>query len=270
VVTHSFNWSLFGISDFSRHAIIWGSKSPDGVDFYKASPACPKQSYKLVPVHRIATALLLNGNIADVMQHRTAAGADCGIRHVGLSLGLTVKPGGDMRVTMTSTITGLIGVAAIAATTTAAKPRDRERPPVLRAVTQCRAVAEAAARLACFDRSVAALDEAETNKVVVVIDQQQVRETRRSLFGVSLPDTGLFGNGNALPQIETTLTSASVDDAGRWSFVLADGARWTQTDDYIIARRPRANDTVIIKRAALGSFRLSVGGQPGVKARRQN
>jgi hypothetical protein len=175
-----------------------------------------------------------------------------------------------MRGTMTSTITGLIGVAAIAATTTAAKPRDRERPPLLSAVTQCRAVAEAAARLACFDRSVAALDEAETNKVVVVIDQQQVRETRRSLFGVSLPDAGLFGNGNALPQIETTLTSASVDDAGRWSFVLADGARWTQTDDYIIARRPRANDTVIIKRAALGSFRLSVGGQPGVKARRQN
>ena len=169
-----------------------------------------------------------------------------------------------------STIAGLIVAAAISATTTAAKPRNTERAPLLAAVTQCRAVADEVARLACFDRSVAALDTAETKEVVVVIDQQQVREMRRSLFGVSLPDTGLFGKGNDLPQIDTTLTSASVDDAGRWSFVLADGARWTQTDDHIIARRPRANDKVSIKRAALGSFRLSVGGQPGVKAKRQS
>lgn len=104
---------------------------------------------------------------------------------------------------------------------------------------------------------------------VVVIDRQQVDETRRNLFGVALPDTGLFGSGNDLSQIETTLTRASVDDSGRWSFVLANGTRWTQTDDYIIARPPRANDKVLIKRAALGSFRLSVGGQPGVKAKRQ-
>jgi hypothetical protein len=165
--------------------------------------------------------------------------------------------------------TGVMGIVAIA-TATAARSRDTERTPLLTAVTQCRAVADPAVRLACFDRSVAALDTAETNKAVVVIDQHQVRETRRSLFGVSLPDTGVFGGGKDLPQIETTLASASVDDFGRWSFVLADKARWTQTDDSIIARRPRANDKVIIKRAALGSFRLSVGGQPGVKAKRQN
>ena len=174
-----------------------------------------------------------------------------------------------MRVVMMPTLTGLIGAAAIAATTTAATPRTTERAPLLTAVTQCRAVANAAARLACFDKSVAALDTAEANKAVVVIDRQQVDETRRNLFGVALPATGLFGSGNDLSQIETTLTRASVDDAGRWSFVLANGTRWTQTDDYIIARRPRANDKVLIKRAALGSFRLSVGGQPGVKAKRQ-
>ena len=175
-----------------------------------------------------------------------------------------------MRVAMSSTMTGVIGIALVATATIAARPRDTERAPLLTAVTQCRAVADPASRLACFDRSVAALDTAATNKAVVVIDQQQVRDVRRSLFGVSLPDTGLFGNGNDLPRIETTLASASVDDSGRWSFVLSDGARWAQTDDYMIARRPRANDKVIIKRAALGSFRLSVGGQPGVKAKRQN
>lgn len=150
------------------------------------------------------------------------------------------------------------------------KPRKADRAPLLVAVTRCRAITESTARLACFDTSVAALDAAESSQAVIVVDQQQVRETKRSLFGITLPDVGLFGNGNDLPQIETTLTSATVDGAGRWSFVLADGARWTQTDDNTIASRPRPNDKVIIKRAALGSFRLSVGGQPGVKAKRQN
>ncbi len=150
-----------------------------------------------------------------------------------------------------------------------AKSRNIERAPLLVAVTQCRTITDSVARLKCFDTSVAALDQAERSQTVVVVDQQQVRETKRNLFGISLPNLGLFGNDD-LPQIETTLTSAAVDGAGHWSFVVADGARWTQIDDNIIARRPRANDKVIIKRAALGSFRLSVGGQPGVKAKRQN
>ena len=174
-----------------------------------------------------------------------------------------------MQLVMMSTVTVLFGAAAMVTATTAAKPGDSKRAPLLTAVTQCRTVSDPAARLACFDESVAALDRAESDKAVVVIDRQQVREARRSLFGISLPATGLFGGDNDLPQIETTLKSASVDESGRWSFVLADGARWTQSDDLVIARRPRANDRVIIKRAALGSFRLSVGGQPGVKAKRQ-
>ena len=173
-----------------------------------------------------------------------------------------------MRIAAIVVASGLL-VTSAGPATAGAKPRKTERAPLLVAVTQCRAIAESAARLKCFDASVAALDFAERSQAVVVVDQQQVRETKRNLFGISLPNLGLFGSDD-LPQIETTLTSASDDGAGHWTFVMADGARWTQTDDNIIARRPRANDKVIIKRAALGSFRLSVGGQPGVKAKRQN
>lgn len=173
-----------------------------------------------------------------------------------------------MRIAKMLAVSGLVGLTIAPAAD--AKPRKMERSPLLAAVTQCRTIVDPGARLACLDRTVAALDTAESTQALVVVDQQQVRETRRSLFGVSLPTTGLFGSGADIPQIETTLASASVDDAGRWSFVLADGARWTQIDDNIIARRPRTNDKVVIKRAALGSFRLSVGSQPGVKAKRQN
>lgn len=173
-----------------------------------------------------------------------------------------------MRIAAIVVASGLL-VTSAGPATAGAKPRKTERAPLLAAVTQCRAITESAARLKCFDASVAALDVAERSQAVVVVDQQQVRETKRNLFGISLPNLGLFGSDD-LPQIETTLASAADDGAGHWTFVMADGARWTQTDDNIIARRPRANDKVIIKRAALGSFRLSVGGQPGVKAKRQN
>jgi hypothetical protein len=174
-----------------------------------------------------------------------------------------------MRIGTILTVSALAAIGSTPATA-ASKSRKMERAPLLSAVTQCRKVAEPASRLACYDKSVAALDVAETARAVVVIDQQQVRETRRHLFGINIPDIGLLGNGADLPQIETTLTSASVDGEGRWTFQLADGARWVQTDDNTIGRRPRANDKIIIKRGALGSFKLSVGSQPGVKVKRQN
>lgn len=174
-----------------------------------------------------------------------------------------------MRIAIKLTLFSLLSVST-ALSAASSKIKKAERSPLLAAMTQCRSLTEPASRLACFDKSVAAFDLAEASQAVIVVDERQVRETRRSLFGISLPDTGLLGNRNDLPQIETSLKSASVDDAGRWTFQLVDGARWVQTDDYTIARRPRENDKVVIKRGALGSFKLSVGGQPGVKAKRQN
>jgi len=166
-------------------------------------------------------------------------------------------------------LTTALLIAALPSAATAGSPRGG-RAPVLVALTQCRTLPETAARLACFDRSVAALEQAEANRTIVIIDQQQVRETRRAVFGIALPETGLLGKAEDLPQIEAVLAGASVDDSGHWRFQLADGARWVQTDDNVIARRPRAKDAVVIKRAALGSFRMSVGGQPAVKVRRLN
>jgi hypothetical protein len=145
-----------------------------------------------------------------------------------------------------------------------------ERSPLVAEVTGCRSIADAAARLACFDRAVAALAAAETRQDVVVMDRQQVRDARKSLFGIGLPDLNLFAGADDIDHIDAVIADAQVDGSGHWTFRMADGARWVQTDDYPIGRRPRANDKVVIRRAALGSFRLSVAGQPAVKAHRLN
>lgn len=236
--------------------------------FRKTWVSCPKESIKKSVTRRITAALSPNCNITRIAGHYSIAVIYLVDPPVTAYRFPLIQAGAHMRITAILAAFGLVGLMAGSAI--GAKPRKAERAPLLVAVTQCRTLTDSAARLACFDRSVAALDTAESTQTLVVIDQQQVRETRRVLFGITLPDTGLFGSGSDIPQIETTVASASVDDAGRWSFVMADGARWMQTDDNVIARRPRPNDKIVIKRAALGSFRLSVGGQPGVKAKRQN
>jgi hypothetical protein len=56
---------------------------------------------------------------------------------------------------------------------------------------------------------------------------------------------------------------------GRWVVTLEDGSTWAQTDNNIIAGRPRAGQPVRINRAALGTYMMRINGQPGVRAQRR-
>jgi hypothetical protein len=176
------------------------------------------------------------------------------------------KPTLSTRIAIASGIVAAITPIAI----NAAEPRKDVRSKALSDVVRCRQVQDTAARLACFDASVALLDSAEQRRDVVVVDSQQVRQARRSLFGIGVPSLSIFSGSPEIDAIDTTVTDAQVDGAGRWTVRMADGARWAQTDDNVLGRSPRAGDKVHIKRAALGSFQMTISGQPGVKARRVN
>ncbi|WP_230480969.1 hypothetical protein [Sphingomonas sp. Leaf21] len=165
-------------------------------------------------------------------------------------------------------------VALLAASPVSAEANDK-RSVLLAAAAECTSITDTSARLACYDRTVAALVAAERKHDVVVIDRAQVRQTRKTLFGLNLPNLGLFGDGGdkdgpeAVNQIESTLQRADVE-GGAWIFTLKDGARWRQTDDNVIGGKPRVGSPVVIRRGALGSFKLSLAGQPAVKVRREN
>lgn len=146
------------------------------------------------------------------------------------------------------------------------------RSALFRQLTDCRAVKEDSARLACFDRAAASLDDAVSKKDVVVIDKEQVQQARRGLFGLSLPNFHLFGgsddqNADEIAQIEGKIASASPDADG-WRIRLEDGSVWTQTDGKPIFKTPKSGMSVIIRRGALGSYFLRVDNAPGVKVRR--
>ena len=172
----------------------------------------------------------------------------------------------------------LILTALLAAAAPAALSAQRGEPPrraeLFEALVRCRSIAEAAARLQCFDAAAAALEEAAARREVAVIDRQQVREGRRRLFGLALPRIPLFGGGDEsededrIDRIEGVVASASQNGNGQWIVVLQEGAVWQQVDNNPLALRPRPGQPVVITRAMMGSFFMRVNNQPGIRARR--
>ena len=146
-------------------------------------------------------------------------------------------------------------------------------PPTIQAVVDCRKLVDPQARLACYDNTVPAMETAETSGDVVSLDRAQRREVRRQAFGFILPGLSVFERGDRtdeMTQIDEVLASASQDAEGKWTFWMQDGQVWRQIDDEFLSRKPHAGSNVRITRAMMGSFMLSVDGQPGVRAHRDN
>jgi len=171
----------------------------------------------------------------------------------------------------------LLPVFAFALPAVAGSPPAHENPRALQKVIDCRALSDSQVRLACYDQSVAALAAAEANRDIVVVDREQVKKTRRSLFGFNLPSFDLFGGGHdkkgkaaeeeEIKQITAKIRSASRNYTG-WVLTLDDGSQWEQTESALIGLRPKPGMTVTVKRAALGSYKMRWGNGIWVKARR--
>ena len=158
----------------------------------------------------------------------------------------------------------LVCAAAGVASAGAALAQDKGKPPPeqLTTLLACRSQPTDAARLACYDAAVASLARATEQGQVVVVDREEIRRTRRSLFGFSLPDVPFLGGGkdDKDPQpdfIETTIKWARPTDFNKWLFEIEDGALWQTTEANTRGATPKAGDKVRIKKAAMGSYLIS-------------
>ena len=170
-----------------------------------------------------------------------------------------------------SLISSLAAVAA-ASTLSGQSVPAQERPETLARLMACRGVADSTARLACFDAAAGALDSAQQQGDLVVMDRAQINQTRRQLFGFEMPALPqLFGADSAvaIDSIDSTLQSASLVGEGRWVFRLADGGVWRQIDSERVRFQNRTGQPVRIRKASLGSFLLTVDGSRAVRVRRQ-
>jgi len=155
----------------------------------------------------------------------------------------------------------------------AAAEKPRARPELFDQLIGCKTISDAPRRLACYDQSVGAIEEAERKQDLVIVDRGQIRETRKSLFGFSLPRIGLFGGGkdeggkDEISEIQSIVASVRSVRGGDWSLRLADDAgTWETISPVTVA--PRAGDKIRIRKAALGSYLGQVGINRGVRFRR--
>ena len=147
-----------------------------------------------------------------------------------------------------------------------------ERAGVLKAVTDCRTVTDNIKRLACYDAAVATLDTAAAKKEIVVLDREAVRETRKGLFGFTLPKLPFFSGDVSQKdeqpvEVNTTIRSARSLGHGKWQITLEDGAIW-ETTDSVTRHDPKPGRKIRIRQGAVTNYFLSIDGDPSVRAKR--
>lgn len=169
-------------------------------------------------------------------------------------------------------VAALIGVVALGGAAAVAETPPAARAELLQKLLDCRKVAEDAQRLACYDAQAGVFDQAEAKGDIVVVDREQARTVRRQAFGFQMPSMTLFERGEKPEEVDnvaSTVKAARRGGDGKWLVTLADGSVWAQTDTERMTRDPKAGMEVKIRRAAVGSYLMNVGGQRAVRARRQ-
>lgn len=180
-----------------------------------------------------------------------------------------------MAMRMTLTLGLAFGAAALLATAAAGQPKDGPskgaRAAIVQKLTDCRKITEDAARLACYDQAAAAFDQAEAKGDVVVVDREQAQKVRRQAFGFTIPSISIFEKSATQEEVENVtgvIATARQDGSGRWVIKLDDGAIWTQVGADEVFKTPKPGMSVKIRKAALGSYLMSVDNQGSFRAHR--
>ncbi|MBU7580080.1 MAG: hypothetical protein KAF27_06365 [Porphyrobacter sp.] len=165
-------------------------------------------------------------------------------------------------------------LAALAAAPAAAD--DKPESAYIKSLRDCQTKTDPAQRLACYDSAVAAMVAASNEGEVRVVDREEVRQTRRKLFGFALPDLGIFGSKGDTPDAEeeaeittlkTTITGVRAVN-GKYIVITEEGAQWQIDEMPARLMKPKVGQPLEIKAGALGSYFLRINGQGGVKGRR--
>lgn len=145
----------------------------------------------------------------------------------------------------------------------------REQTPLYRSLMQCRSIADAGARVACYDNKLAELDTAEKAGDVVITDRAQLRETSKGLFGFGALKLAIVGSRTKLEtpdQIEAEISGLRNLGYGKWEMTLNNNMRWRETEPG--SDDPNIGDHVVIRSGALNSFFIRVRGGRAVRGLR--
>lgn len=169
---------------------------------------------------------------------------------------------------------GSLVILTLAASPVAGKSKDKPTPsPLVTAIDRCRQMTDPTQRLACYDSAANALVSATTSGAVAIVDQNEIRKARHSLFGFTLPKIPFFSGDETADevqrQLDSTITSVQALNNGYYRIVIADNnAIWETSESSISFYAPKKGQKISILRGPLGSYFLRINGQVGVRGRR--
>jgi hypothetical protein len=156
-----------------------------------------------------------------------------------------------------------------ASTGLAAEPK---QSPAVAAVIGCRDQADPQVRLRCYDAAAGALATATATGSIVLIDREDIRKTRRSLFGFSVPKVPFFSGDKSQDEKQEEVISQikSVRSLrhGTWEIDLGSAGIWRTTEAFPSPKTPKPSDTVKIRAGMLGGYFITVGNGRTVKGMR--
>jgi hypothetical protein len=167
----------------------------------------------------------------------------------------------------------VIGLAAVGGLAVMAQPAVMSSTALVDGLKACRTVSAPAERAQCYDGAVGALLGAVESGDVRLVDREEVRKTRRQLFGISLPDIGILKRDDkdepeATDLLETTIVSGRQVGSTTWRLTTAEGAVWEINNPPRKLKPINPGDKVVFKKASLGYFFIRINGALGVKGRR--
>jgi hypothetical protein len=168
---------------------------------------------------------------------------------------------------------GLLLLSCGSATEANAAGEGTSATKTIDALTSCRTVADSQERLACYDRATDTIIAARTRKDLIVMDKAEVRETRKGLFGFSLPKVRIFGKDDDTAEADlsdVTLKITSVRDIGfgKWRFAVENGGVWETTEAHPRFKDPKVGESVLIEKGALNGYFAKIGKGHRVSAKR--
>ncbi|SMQ62178.1 hypothetical protein SAMN06297468_0663 [Altererythrobacter xiamenensis] len=141
-------------------------------------------------------------------------------------------------------------------------------PDHLEELQRCQIISDDGARLACFDAAVGGMVAASEAGEVQVVKKEEVEQTRRGLFGFTMPKIGfLGGDGEEMKLLQSTITGVRSIRRG-YILTIEEGSVWQLSGVPSRLRPPKVGDDVEFKKAALGSYFVRINGQIGVKGTR--
>ena len=161
--------------------------------------------------------------------------------------------------------------SSVAAGTAEAGMTNPVLPATIRRLMDCAELQPDAARLACYDREARELRASLKAGQTVALDQEQMRQIDRQAFGLTLPSLSFLSGRNSTGQND--ILTAKVERAqrgpdGKWVVQLQGGGTWRQIDLGDLSPEPRPGLLATVRRAAFGSFMMSVGGHSAIRVHR--